>query len=52
MTKPNQFLKVAVKKEVKREIDILAASEQRRVYAVVKDMLDAYKKAKKTSSKE
>lgn len=48
-----QFLKVAVNPEVKREIDIIAASEQRPVYAVVSDMLEIYKatsaKAKKTT---
>ncbi len=48
--KPN-FLKVAVNPDVKREIDIIAASEQRPVYAVVSDMLEIYKatsaKAKK-----
>jgi hypothetical protein len=37
------FLKVAVNPEVKREIDIIAASEQRPVYAVVSDMLEIYK---------
>ena len=39
--KPN-FLKIAVKPNVKREIDIIAASEQRHVYDVVDDMLKLY----------
>jgi hypothetical protein len=37
------FLKIAVKSDVKREIDILAASEQRATYEVVDDMLNIYK---------
>lgn len=36
-------LKVAVKAPVKREIDIIAASEQRPVYLVVEDMVRLYK---------
>lgn len=39
----NTFLKVAVKREIKREIDIIAAMEQRSVYEVVADMVAAYK---------
>lgn len=42
--KPN-FLKISVKPAVKREIDIIAASEQRHVYDVVDDMLKLYQAA-------
>lgn len=37
------FTKLSVKSNVKREIDILAASEKRDVYVVVDDMLQLYK---------
>lgn len=42
-TTPTQFLKVAVKRDVKREIDIIAAHEQRPVYEVISDMMEIYK---------
>lgn len=51
--KKSQFLKMAVKPDVKREIEIIAASEQRPIYDVVSDMLEIYKattsKAKKAA---
>jgi hypothetical protein len=37
------FLRLNIKKETKREIDILAAHEQRDVYKIVEDMLTLYK---------
>lgn len=37
------FTKISVKPEVKREIDIIAATEQRYTYEVVDDMLKLYK---------
>lgn len=40
------FEKVAVKPEAKREINLLAASENRHVYEVVADMLETYKAVK------
>ena len=46
----NTFLKIAIKRNVKREIDIIAAMEQRSVYEVVADMVNDYKaKGSKTS---
>ena len=42
--------KVSVNKETKREIDIIAASEQRPVYVVVDEMVEIYK-ATKTGKK-
>lgn len=39
----NEKTKISVTKPVKREIDLLAASEQRPVYLVVEDMVEAYK---------
>jgi hypothetical protein len=48
----NKFLKIAVQDDVKREIDIIAASEQRDVYAVVSDMLEVYKTVKIRASKK
>jgi len=38
-----KFVKVSIKESVKREIDIIASSEQRPVYDVVADMLEIYK---------
>jgi hypothetical protein len=38
--------KVSVNKVTKREIDIIAASEQRPVYVVVEEMVSLYKSAK------
>lgn len=38
--------KVTVSKEVKREIDLLAANEQRPVYDLVEEMVEIYKSAK------
>ena len=46
----SEFLKVAVKAKVKRAIDIIAAKEQRRVYQVVADMVEAYEKSKQGGS--
>lgn len=40
------FEKVAVKPEVRREINMLAASENRPIYTVVEEMLETYKAAK------
>lgn len=40
--KPN-FVKIAVKPDTKREIDIIAATEQRYTYEVVDEMLKLYK---------
>lgn len=37
------FVRMNVKSDIKREIDILAASEQRPVYEIVDDMLKLYK---------
>jgi tRNA threonylcarbamoyladenosine modification (KEOPS) complex Cgi121 subunit len=42
--KKSEFLKVSVKRQIKRAIDIIAAKEQRPVYQVVSDMLAAYEK--------
>lgn len=39
----NDFFRMNVKRETKREIDIIAAMEQRSVYEVVADMVTAYK---------
>lgn len=38
--------KVSVTKAVKREIDLLAADEQRSVYILVEDMVEIYKRHK------
>lgn len=38
--------KVGVTKDVKREIDLLAADEQRPVYILVEDMVEIYKRHK------
>lgn len=38
--------KVSVTKDVKREIDLLAANEQRPVYILVEEMVEMYKSAK------
>lgn len=38
--------KVSVTKDVKREIDLLAADEQRPVYILVEDMVEIYKRHK------
>jgi len=45
MPKPEktEFIRMNVKTDVKREIDIIAAAEQRPVYDVVADMLKIYK---------
>jgi vacuolar-type H+-ATPase subunit C/Vma6 len=43
--KQSDFLKVAVKRDVKREIDIIAAIEGRSIHSVVADMLNCYKLA-------
>ena len=40
------FEKVAVKPEAKREINMLAASENRPIYAVIEEMLQTYKAVK------
>lgn len=40
------FEKVAVKPEARREINLLAASEERHVYEVFADMLETYKAVK------
>ena len=37
------FVRINVKSNQKREIDILAASQQRNVYEIVDDMLKIYK---------
>lgn len=42
----SEFLKVAVKRDMKREIDLIAADEQRPVYVVVEEMVNMYKQAK------
>lgn len=39
----NTFVRMNVKSTTKREIDIIAASEQRDIYEVVEDMLKLYK---------
>jgi len=41
--KKNEFLKVAVKRTVKREIDMLAAHKQQPVYEVVGEAVEVYK---------
>ena len=41
--KQSDFLKVAVRCNIKREIDIIAATEGRAKYLVVADMVAAYK---------
>lgn len=38
--------KVSVNKDTKREIDLLAAHEQRPVYVVVEEMVELYKSTK------
>jgi hypothetical protein len=38
--------KVSVTRDVKREIDLLAADEQRPVYILVEDMVEIYKRHK------
>jgi hypothetical protein len=43
MPKDNEFAKVSAKKETKREIQIIAASEERHEYELVEDMLKLYK---------
>jgi len=43
--KKSDFLKVAVKSDIKREITIIAAVEGRAIHAVVADMLNCYKLA-------
>lgn len=45
----SEFLKVAVKRDTKREIDLIAASEQRSKYLVIQDMLETYKAVKATT---
>ena len=43
MSDKTLFVRMNVKSNVKREIDILAASEQRNTYEIVEDMLNLYK---------
>lgn len=46
-TTKSEFLKVAVKRDMKREIDLIAADEQRPVYVVVEEMVNMYKAQKR-----
>jgi hypothetical protein len=41
----DEFVRMNIKQGAKREIDIIAASEQRPVYEIVEDMLKLYKAA-------
>lgn len=43
MDEKQEFLKIAVKAEIKHEIAVIAATERRFVYEVVEDMLKLYK---------
>lgn len=46
------FQKISVKPEVKREIDIIAATEQRYTYEVVDDMLKLYQATKAEQARQ
>jgi len=41
-----QFVRINIKNDNKREIDIIAAAEQRPVYEVVDEMVNIYKSTK------
>lgn len=47
-----EFSKISIRPDIKREIDIIAAREQRPVYSVVSDMLEVYKAVTKKAARE
>lgn len=51
MSENNDFAKVAVKKETKQEISMLAAYERRHEYEIVRDALELYKGVLKKPSR-